>query len=84
MDILCCGFIVAAGVEPQARVTFDNGATYWWKYYLSTCPDSLNPDQDDDQVNPNQPLEYYMQLCLNTTGCYGFDTGGSLKNGFIF
>ena len=59
------------------RLSFDDGATYWWEYPTSDCPyEDVNGTH-----NPGQPISTYIADCLNTPGCFGFNTNGVLKNG---
>ena len=53
------------------------GGVFWWEYPNSDCPyEDVNGTH-----NPGQPISTYIQLCLATPGCEGFNTNGVLKNG---
>ena len=61
------------------RVSFDDGVSYWWEYPSTDCP--LAADNVNATANPGQPISVYINNCLNTPGCFGFNTNGLLKGG---
>eukprot|EP00055_Hartaetosiga_balthica_P011792 m.55030 g.55030 ORF g.55030 m.55030 type:complete len:635 (+) comp7735_c0_seq5:74-1978(+) len=80
--VVLVGVVIAFDCYAVASVTTSlasssasiSGTVYWWRYNQTDCGGG-----DISQGCEGMSVEACEQICLNTTGCMGFNTHGWLK-----